>query len=63
MYLVGVIFFKSDGLIPCAHAIWHLFVVLGAFSHMEATRTHLYLPKNSQLGVWSFEPPGIRYFS
>jgi len=32
-YIVGVFIFKLDGHLPFAHAIWHLFVIAGAFTH------------------------------
>ncbi|XP_014213744.1 monocyte to macrophage differentiation factor 2 [Copidosoma floridanum] len=41
-YLVGIVFFKADGRIPCAHAIWHLFVAVGAGFHYLAILRHLY---------------------
>uniref|UniRef100_A0A667YJ07 Monocyte to macrophage differentiation-associated 2a n=1 Tax=Myripristis murdjan TaxID=586833 RepID=A0A667YJ07_9TELE len=43
-YVVGVVFFKSDGLVPFAHAIWHLFVAIGAGIHYYAIWRYLYLP-------------------
>lgn len=42
-YLVGVCFFKCDGKIPFAHAIWHLFVAAGASSHSLLIYKYLYV--------------------
>ncbi|XP_049544993.1 monocyte to macrophage differentiation factor [Anopheles darlingi] len=42
LYIVGILFFKADGLIPFAHAIWHMFVVIAACVHYFAILTHLF---------------------
>ncbi|XP_069760857.1 monocyte to macrophage differentiation factor 2a isoform X1 [Narcine bancroftii] len=43
-YSLGMLFFKSDGWIPFAHAIWHLFVAIGAGIHYYAIWRYLYRP-------------------
>uniref|UniRef100_H3BYM2 Monocyte to macrophage differentiation associated n=1 Tax=Tetraodon nigroviridis TaxID=99883 RepID=H3BYM2_TETNG len=46
IYCTGIIFFKSDGVIPFAHAIWHVFVALAAAVHYYAIWKYLYTPAN-----------------
>ncbi|VDK43678.1 unnamed protein product [Taenia asiatica] len=41
-YITGTIFFKMDGVIPMAHAIWHCFVALAAYIHFSAIDRYLY---------------------
>ncbi|KAF0882894.1 PAQRA factor, partial [Crocuta crocuta] len=50
-YCLGMVFFRSDGRIPFAHAIWHLFVVFGAGTHYYAIWRYLYLPSTLQTKV------------
>lgn len=40
-FVTGVLFFKSDGIIPFAHAIWHVFVCIGACIHYYAIFNYL----------------------
>ena len=42
VYFVGVFFFKSDGRIPFAHALWHAHVTLATIIHLKAVGIHLY---------------------
>lgn len=44
VYIAGVVFFKSDGVIPFAHAIWHCFVFIGALIHFIAVCKYLLVP-------------------
>lgn len=44
IYCTGILFFKSDGVIPFAHAIWHVFVALAAAVHYYAIWKYLYAP-------------------
>ncbi|CAF2425690.1 unnamed protein product [Rotaria sp. Silwood2] len=44
VFLLGIFFFKCDGIIPFAHAIWHCFVFFGAAIHYYAIYTYLLVP-------------------
>ncbi|GMS98812.1 hypothetical protein PENTCL1PPCAC_20987, partial [Pristionchus entomophagus] len=44
IYLVGVVFFKLDGRVPFAHAIWHLHVLAAAAMHQHTVLSVLLGP-------------------
>ncbi|XP_042576066.1 monocyte to macrophage differentiation factor 2a isoform X2 [Cyprinus carpio] len=50
-YCLGIVFFKSDGLIPFAHAIWHVFVAVGAGIHYYAIWRYLYATGTGQIKI------------
>ena len=45
IYLLGVVFFKLDGRLPLAHAIWHLHVVIASMIHYHAVDKYLISPE------------------
>ena len=49
VYISGVVFFKCDGRIPFAHAIWHCFVFVGAVFHYIAVCKYLLVSDNKQV--------------
>lgn len=42
LYFIGVVFFKLDGRLPFAHAIWHLFVNAATVVHYQAAYRYLF---------------------
>ena len=46
IYMLGVVFFKLDGRLPLAHAIWHLHVVVGSMIHYWAVAQYLIGPNS-----------------
>lgn len=53
IYIAGVFFFKCDGVIPFAHAVWHCFVFLGALIHFSAICKYLLIPGPSSSDIIS----------
>jgi channel protein (hemolysin III family) len=41
-YSIGTVFFRMDGRIPFAHAIWHVFVLVAALIHLSGVFECLY---------------------
>lgn len=52
-------FFKSDGIIPFAHAIWHVFVALAAAVHYYAIWKYLYKAPSADTLLQSWPQPGL----
>uniref|UniRef100_A0A8C2IJ68 Monocyte to macrophage differentiation associated 2 n=1 Tax=Cyprinus carpio TaxID=7962 RepID=A0A8C2IJ68_CYPCA len=50
-YCLGIVFFKSDVLMPFAHAIWHVFVAVGAGIHYYAIWRYLYATGTGQIKI------------
>ena len=44
--MIGVVFFKLDGRLPLAHAIWHLHVVVASMIHYWAVAEYLIGPNS-----------------
>ncbi|KAK1805194.1 hypothetical protein P4O66_019549 [Electrophorus voltai] len=61
-YCLGVVFFKSDGLIPFAHAIWHVFVTVGAGIHYYAIWRYLYATESSHMKLSRYCAVGVYEF-
>lgn len=59
IYCLGVFFFKSDGIIPFAHAIWHVFVALAAAVHYYAIWKYLYKAPSADTLLQSWPQPGL----
>ncbi|XP_034180946.1 monocyte to macrophage differentiation factor 2 isoform X1 [Osmia lignaria lignaria] len=58
-YIFGLLFFKSDGRIPCAHAIWHVFVVIAAGLHYYAILSHVFPMINSSDNFVTKDVPSL----
>ncbi|XKL67239.1 hypothetical protein PGB90_010659 [Kerria lacca] len=48
-YLIGVMFFRSEGIIPFAHAIWHILVIFGVSMHYLTIYKYFYAAEYNNL--------------